>query len=283
MERNGGIRITASTTNSSSGSRLRAEMLNAVGQRLASLVGADLGVGVGGAAEQEERDQADRQRGTGRPDHVPYVLPDRQAATDELRRQDRGLRQRRHLVAEVGPADDRSGGDRLVQAEHVAHSDERDAQGPRRRPRAAGHHAHDGAHQGRRDVEPARADDPDAVVDDGGDGPGHVPGADQGTDRQQDEDGAHRDGHATHGRLGHRRDSVAVLEGDQAGERGAQQQRDLQRPVGGAHPEQDDRQGEQGDQDDDRQQGVEEAGGLGRAVRRRRLAMAAVTAPRRSR
>ena len=123
-----------------------------------------------------------------------------------------------------------------------------------------GHHAHEGADRGGGEVEPARADQPDAVVDDGGDGSGHVPGADQRADREQDEHRPHRGGHPAHGRLGDRGDRVAVLEGDQARERGAEQQRHLERPVGGAHPEQPDRQREQTDQDDDRQQGVEQAG-----------------------
>ena len=91
-----------------------------------------------------------------------------------------------------------------------------------------------GADGGRGEVEPARADQPDAVVDDGRDGAGHVPGADQGADGEQDEHRAHRGRHAADGRVGDRRDRVAVLEGDQARERRAEQQRDLERPVGGA-------------------------------------------------
>ena len=54
-------------------------------------------------------------------------------------------------------------------------------------------------------------------------------------------------------------DGVAVLERDQARERGAQQQRDLQRPVGGADAEEHDRQRDQPDQHDHGQERVEQA------------------------
>ena len=51
---------------------------------------------------------------------------------------------------------------------------------------------------------------------------------------------------------------VAVLERDQAGERRAEEQRDLQWPVGRIDAEQDDRRRQQDDQDDDRQHRVEQ-------------------------
>ena len=58
-------------------------------------------------------------------------------------------------------------------------------------------------------------------------------------------------------------DLVAVLEGDQARERRAEQQGDLEGTVRGAHAEQGDRQRQETDQDDDREQRVEEAGRSG--------------------
>jgi hypothetical protein len=46
-------------------------------------------------------------------------------------------------------------------------------------------------------------------------------------------------------------DGVAVLERDQGGERGTEEQGDLQRPIGRVDPEEGDGEGEQADQDDD--------------------------------
>ena len=107
------------------------------------------------------------------------------------------------------------------------------------------------------EVEPGRADQPDAVVDDGGDGPGHVPGADQRADGEQDEDRPDRGRDAADRGVRDPGDRVAVLERHQAGERGAQEQRHLERAVGGVDPEQADGEREQRDQHDDRQQRVE--------------------------
>ena len=81
------------------------------------------------------------ERRAGGPDHVADVLPGGEAAADELWDQDGGLRQRGHLVAEVGAADHRPGGDRLGKAQHVGHPDEGDPQGRRGGPGAAGDHA----------------------------------------------------------------------------------------------------------------------------------------------
>ena len=130
---------------------------------------------------------------------------------------------------------------------------------PAVRPRTAGDHADDRADRRRRHEEHARIEQPDAVVDDGRDGAGHIPGADQGADRQQDEDRAHGGAHPADRRLGQRRRRVAVLERDQARERSAEHQRDLQRPIGRADPEGRDRERDQQDQDDDRQDRVEHA------------------------
>ena len=80
----------------------------------------------------------------------------------------------------------------------------------------------------------ARIEQPDAVVDDRRDRARHVPGPDQRADGEQDEDRAERGADPADRRLGDRRRRVAVLERDQAREGGAQQQRDLQRPVGRA-------------------------------------------------
>ena len=103
----------------------------------------------------------------------------------------------------------------------------------------------DGADRRGRQVEDRRVEQPDAVVDDGRDRAGHVPRADQRADREQDEDRAHRGRDAADRGVGDRGGGVAVLERHQARERGAQQQRDLQRPVGGADAEERDRERDQ--------------------------------------
>lgn len=51
----------------------------------------------------EEQYEADYLRWSSRPEHVPYVLTDREAAADQLRNQDCGLRQRRHLREAFDP------------------------------------------------------------------------------------------------------------------------------------------------------------------------------------
>ena len=228
-------------------------------QRLTSRIRADRGVRVCVQTEEEEDDQADTEGRTRSPEHVAHMLTHAQPTADELGDQDGRLRERRHLVAEVGAADDRSGGDGVVEAHHVGHPDEGDTEGADRGPGAPGHHPHQGTDDGRREVEPRRADQPDPVVDDGRDGPGHVPGADQRADRQQDEDRSDGRGDSTDGRVRDASDGVPVLEGHQAGERRTEEQRHLERAVGGVDPEQDNGQSQQPDQHDNRQHRVQHA------------------------
>ena len=230
------------------------------GQRRSRCVGAERRVRVRIQSQDQEDDKTDSERRTCGPEHVADVLTDGQPAADELGDEDRGLRQRGHLVPEVGATDDGSRCDRLVEAHHLRHSDERHTQGADGGPGAAGDHSDQGADDRCGQVEHGRADQPDAVVDDRGDGPGHVPGADECADGQEDEDRPHSGGDAAHGRVRDTRNRVAVLERHQAGERGAQQQRHLKGSVGGVDPEQVDGDREQGDQNDDRQHGIEHAG-----------------------
>ena len=116
-----GIGSIAKTTSSSSGSRLRNRDVERRRQRRASRIGADLGLRVRVQPQHEEDDEADA-RAPVPPSRTcsGCARPTRQPAADELGDQDRRLRQRRHLVAEVGAADDRPGGDGLVEAHHVA-------------------------------------------------------------------------------------------------------------------------------------------------------------------
>ena len=159
IARNGGTFFTVKTTSSASGSRLTTEMLKALSSGVERLVGADLGAGVHAQPDDQEDRQADAERRSGGPEHVPDVLAGGQAA-HELRHQDRRLRERRHLVAEVRAADDGAGRDRLRDAQHVRHPDERDAERAGRGPRAAGDHADDRADRRRRQEEHARIEQP---------------------------------------------------------------------------------------------------------------------------
>jgi len=229
-------------------------------ERVLGRLGADGALRLGVQPEEEEEHEADPERRAGRPDHVPDVLPGGEAAADQLRDQDGGLRQGGHLVAEVRAADHRPGGDRLLQAQHLGHADEGDAEGARGGPGAAGDHAHQGADRCGGDVEPARAHQPDPVGHHRRDRAGHVPGADQRPHGEQDEDRPHGRGDAPDRRVTNGGDGVAVLERDQAGERGAEEQGHLQRPVGRVDPEECDREGEQADQDNDGKERVEQAG-----------------------
>ena len=143
-----------------------------------------------------------------------------------------------------------------------------------------------GADRRRRDEEDGRVEQEDAVVDDGRDRAGHVPRPDQRTDREQDEDRAHRGRDAADRGVRDGRGGVAVLQRHQGRERGAQQQRDLQRPVGGADPEEPDRQRDQPDQHHDGEERVEQGRrswlpGSARACRHRPAV--SVTMPRRRR
>ena len=233
-------------------------MLKATARAVASRVGADLGLRIRVQPEHHEDDEADAQRRSRGPEHVPDVLPHAQPTADELGDEDGRLGKRRHLVAEVGAADDRTGGDGLVEAHHPRHRDEGDTEGAGGGPGAAGHHAHEGTHDRGGQVEPGRAHQPDPVVHDRRDGPGHVPGPDQRTDRQQDEDGADRGRDAPDRGVRDAGDRVAVLERHQARERGAQQECHLERPVGGVDPEQGDGERQERDQHDDRQQRVQQ-------------------------
>ena len=134
----------------------------------------------------------------------------------------------------------------------------------------------------RRRVEPGRAQQPEAVVDDGRDRAGHVPCPDQRADGEQDEQGAHPGRHAPDRRVADPGDAVAVLEGDQAGDDGARQQRDLQRPARRVGPEQGDRQPDQHDQRDDRDERVEQGRLAWRRRRVWRLVGAGVVSHRRA-
>ena len=122
--------------------------------------------------------------------------------------------------------------------------------------------------------EDARLEDGHAVGHDRGDGPGHVPRADQGTHGQQDEDGAHGRRHPADGGITEAVGVVAVLHRHQPGEHPARHQRHLERAAGGVDPEQDDRQREEHHQHHDGCEGVQQARwtrlALGAGPRRRR-------------
>ena len=152
-----------------------------------------------------------------------------------------------------------AGGDRGRHAEDRGHADERHAERAGGGPRAAGDRPDDGADEGDGGVEDGRAEQRDAVGDDGRDRAGHVPRADQRADGEEDEDRPHRRGDAADGGVAERGRGVAVLERHQPGDHRARQQRHLQRPVRRVDPEQHDRERQQNDQHQHRDERVEEA------------------------
>ena len=206
-------------------------------------------------AKPEDRQDDGR---PGRPQHGADVLLGRHAA-DHRRHEDGRLGDRRHLVAEVGAGDHGAGRDHRVRAEDRRQRHEGDAQGGGGGPRAADGQAHQPAHDRRRGVEPRCAQQPDAVVDDGRDRAGHVPGADERADREEDEHRARGPSEMPPTTASRTRTTVVpVLERDEAGDHRAGEQRDLQRAAGRIGPEQPDRQADQADQGDDRDQRVEQ-------------------------
>ena len=199
----------------------------------------------------------------GRPQHRADVLLGRHVA-DHRGHQHRRLGDRRHLVAEVGAGDDRAGGDHRIGADQRRQRDEGDAESRGGGPRAADGQAHQAADDGCGRVEPLLVQQSDAVVDDGRDGAGHVPGADQRADAEQDVDGAHCRADTADGRIPNPGRGVTVLQGHRPGHQGAGEERDLQRPAGRIGPEQADGQPDQEDQRNDRDQRVQH----GRRARR---------------
>ena len=81
-------------------------------------------------------------------------------AADHRRHEDRRLRDRRHLVAEVGAGDDGAGRDRGSSADERRERDEGDAERGGRRPRAADGEPDQAADDAGRGVEPGRAQQP---------------------------------------------------------------------------------------------------------------------------
>src|SRR5207302_898295 len=70
------------------------------------LVRVDAGLWLRRQPEEEEGNEREAECGARSPEHVPNVLRDGESAADELRDEDRRLRQHRHLVAEIRAADD---------------------------------------------------------------------------------------------------------------------------------------------------------------------------------
>ena len=139
--------------------------------------------------------------------------------SDHGRRQVGGVRQRRHLVAEIRAGDDRAGGDLRTQAQAEGDSHQADADGPRHGPRAPDRQGHQRAQQARGHVEHGGMQHLQAVTDHRRDRAGQHPRADQGPDREQDQHGADRNRDAVTYRLMDRAPAMTVLEGDSAGDR----------------------------------------------------------------
>ena len=254
----GTLRIE-STASRTSGSRFSGRDVVHVGDRRElDVLGHDGAVGPSHQAEHDEAHHGQGERRHRRP-HLPLdVLVDVDA--HHLRGQDRGLGQRRQLVAEVRPRDDGTGGDLGRDVEGDGDADQAHADGAGGRPRAADAEGDDPADQGRGRVVPAGGEQLDAVVDEGGDRARQVPHADQGTHGEQDEDGAGHRRQRALGRLLHLLERAAVLHGDEGRHHGAQHQRHLDGPVERVEPEQGDRPADQDREGDEGKDRVEQGG-----------------------
>ena len=98
-------------------------------------------------AGEEIDGQPGQPGGPGRPDHVLDVVEQVRSGDDRGQVGDVG--ERRHLVAEIGPGDDRPGGRAEGDAEAHGDADEGDADRPDRPPRRPAGDGHDRARRGR--------------------------------------------------------------------------------------------------------------------------------------
>ena len=152
-------------------------------------VGGDAHAGIGIETHNgidDQRDDGRRDRGV---EHVADVLIEVAARSDGG--QIGSIRQRGHLVAEVGTGDDRTGRGRQGNAQSAGNAHQRHAHGGHRAPRGTGDHGDHGGNQEGRDQHPVGVDDLDAVVNHHRNGARSHPGAHHCADRDQDQNGGH--------------------------------------------------------------------------------------------
>ena len=211
-------------------------------------------------ADDREADKGQDEAGDGGPHHVANV--DEQLGPRHRRGQVGGVAERRHLVAEVGPGDDGSGGEAEVQVLGGGHPDEGDADGRGGRPRRAGGDGDEGADDAGGRVEDRRAEDLEAVVDHGGNDPGEDPGADERTHHQQDEHRPHRERDAADDPALELLPRVAEPDADEDRHSRRQDQGDLVGALGRAVPEEVHRGRQEEDQNGHGKERLEEGRGL---------------------
>ena len=162
-----------------------------------------------------------------------------------------GIRHGGQLVTEIGPGDDRTGGDSRRQVETAGYTHQAYAQSARHGPRAADTDRHDGADRGTGGIEYTGVQDLNAVINHCRHRATQNPGANQHTDCQQYEGWPQADSDSFDNSLLCRTPGDADTTAHQRGDAGAQHQGDLVGAVGGVRAEKVDRAGQQGDQKDD--------------------------------
>ena len=180
-----------------------------------------------GFAETHQRKQGegDEQARRRRPGHVADV--GEYVDAGDGGRQVGGIGQRRHLVAEIGAADDRSGRYLQGQAHAGGNADEANAQGARHGPGTADGKRRDCAEQAGSRVEDGRIEQQHSVVDHGRHRAAEHPCANQAAHGEEDDHRRQGRGNATDDGLFDDLPVVAVLDADAGGQRRPADQRDL--------------------------------------------------------
>ena len=181
------------------------------------------------ASDDRVEHQGDEQARSGGVDHVPDVVE--QLSPGHGRRQVGGVRQRRHLVAEVGAGDHRPRHPRPGDAEPLPHADEGDAHGGGGGPRRAGGQGHQAADDAGGHEEHRRGEQLQPVVDHGRHDAGVDPRSDQHADHQQDDAGLGRQADAAHHRVLDLVPAQSQLQRDEGGHHGAEDQRHVGRQL----------------------------------------------------
>ena len=210
------------------------------------------------APEEQERHE---ERGPGGPERLAEVLVEvgPGGGAGEVG----GAGERRELVAEIGAGDHRAGGDGGIEPHLAGHPHQADAEGAGDGPGAADRHGDHEADQAGGRVEVVGAEELQPVVDHGDQRAAERPGADQCSDRQQDEDRRQPGGDARDGGVAQVVDRVAVPPGDGDRQERAEDQRHLVRARRGGIAEQEERQAEQDHERRDRDERRREAEGYG--------------------
>ena len=198
--------------------------------------------GFGGEANDRKDGQRQAEGGQCGPQHVADVQE--QVVGGDRGRYVGGVRQWRHLVAEVGPGNHRAGGNGWVQAERSGNTHQCHTEGTGGGPAGTDAEADNSADQATGGVEPLRGENLHTVVNHRGYGTRENPAADQRTDCQQDQDSAKDQADAVQHPTFHLVPGKTVFHPHQGGNAGTQQQGDLVGAVRGVCAVEVHRQGE---------------------------------------